>query len=284
MPDGKFDNLNVSGASALKNGVTIGEDIKSGGKITLYSPDGAAWLHLDNGGKGELRISHGNKPGDHSFMRISTDSNLKLGEDIKSGGKITLYSPDGGAWLHLDNAGKGELRISHGNKPGDHEILSISADSKLKIGNVLIDGAAGDIQLMNADCAENFCASETAVYEPGTVMVINEFGTLEQSKKPYDRRVAGVVSGAGNLKPGLLLGKVPGKTNSIPIALIGKVYCKVDATHDTIQIGDLLTSSHMPGHAMRASKQSQAFGAVIGKALQPCLSGQELIPILVALQ
>jgi hypothetical protein len=211
-------------------------------------------------------------------------SNVKIGEDIKSGGKITLYSPDGAAWLHLDNAGKGELRISHGGKPGEHEILSISADGKLTVGNVLIDGAAGDIQLMNADCAENFRVAEAEISEPGTVMIINGFGNLEQSRQPYDRRVAGVVSGACGLKPGLVLGKQPGKNGSVPIALIGKVYCKVDADFGPIKIGDLLTTSNTPGHAMKVSEPYRALGAVIGKALRPLTSGQGLIPILVALQ
>ena len=51
-----------------------------------------------------------------------------------------------------------------------------------------------------------------------------------------------------------------------------------------IEIGDLLTTSARPGHAMKAVESSRAFGAVIGKALEPLASGQALIPILIALQ
>ena len=69
-----------------------------------------------------------------------------------------------------------------------------------------------------------------------------------------------------------------------PIALLGKVYCKVDAQHGPIEVGDMLTSSPTSGHAMKASDPFKAFGAVIGKALQPLAAGQGLIPILVALQ
>ena len=68
------------------------------------------------------------------------------------------------------------------------------------------------------------------------------------------------------------------------IALVGKVYCKVDADPAPITVGDLLTTSTRPGFAMKAADPAQAFGAVIGKALRPLRSGQGLIPILVALQ
>jgi hypothetical protein len=65
---------------------------------------------------------------------------------------------------------------------------------------------------------------------------------------------------------------------------MGKVYCKVDASKVPIVIGDLLTTSSTPGHAMKAVDPGQAFGAVIGKALRPLAGGRGLVPILVALQ
>jgi hypothetical protein len=51
----------------------------------------------------------------------------------------------------------------------------------------------------------------------------------------------------------------------MPIALIGRVYCKVDANHSSIEIGDLLTTSHTRGQAMKAEDPHKAFGAVLGK-------------------
>jgi len=65
---------------------------------------------------------------------------------------------------------------------------------------------------------------------------------------------------------------------------MGKVCCKVTAEHTPIEIGDLLTTSAVAGHAMKASDPGAAFGAVIGKALQPLRAGTGLIPVLVALQ
>jgi hypothetical protein len=70
----------------------------------------------------------------------------------------------------------------------------------------------------------------------------------------------------------------------MPIALMGKVYCKVDAQYGAIEIGDLLTTSATPGHAMKAADPTKAFGAILGKALKGMDAGVGSIPVLVALQ
>src|SRR5262249_60996912 len=125
-----------------------------------------------------------------------------------------------------------------------------------------------------ADSAEDFDIAEADLVEPGTVMVLAEEGVLRESREAYDKRVAGVVSGAGDFKPGIVLDKQDTQANRKPIALLGKVYCKVDASYSPIEVGDLLTTSGTPGHAMKASNPLQAFGAVIGKALRPLPEGK----------
>ena len=142
----------------------------------------------------------------------------------------------------------------------------------------------GDIRLSNMDCAEDFDVMCGEIIDPGTVMVIAPDGTLRVSQSAYDNRVAGVVSGAGEFRPGIVLGRLESRENRLPIALVGKVYCKVDAGYSAIDVGDLLTSSPTPGHAMKADDRVKAFGAVLGKALSPLRDGQGLIPVLVALQ
>jgi hypothetical protein len=149
------------------------------------------------------------------------------------------------------------------------------------VGNIV---TTGDIRLVNADCAEDFDISETEQIEPGTVMVLGEDGKLHQSQTAYDQRVVGVVSGAGNYKPGIVLDKQADSHHRLPIALMGKVYCKVDADCGAIKVGDLLTTSPLPGHAMKADEPLEAFGAVIGKALHSLGEGQGLLPILISLQ
>jgi hypothetical protein len=71
---------------------------------------------------------------------------------------------------------------------------------------------------------------------------------------------------------------------SATVALVGRVYCKVDADSAPIETGDLLTTSHTPGHAMKALDDARAFGSVLGKALASMPSGRGMLPILVALQ
>lgn len=155
-----------------------------------------------------------------------------------------------------------------------------------KSGNdsITIDGAQGDIILANGDCAEEFEIDQSNSVEPGTVVVLNSSGKLMPATTPYDTRVVGVVSGAGNLRPGMVLDRQTGSKTRQPVALVGKVNCRVDADIRPIEVGDLLTSSRTRGHAMKAERTPEAFGAVIGKALSPLSSGLGLIPILVTLQ
>ena len=144
----------------------------------------------------------------------------------------------------------------------------------------------GDIRLINQDCAEEFDIVSVSLKdaEPGTVMVLDDCGALQPSSQAYDKRVAGVVSGAGDFKPGIILGKQASEAPRMPIALLGKVYCKVDARYAPVEVGDLLTTSDTLGHAMKVQDTRKAFGAVIGKALRPLSEGRDLIPILIALQ
>jgi hypothetical protein len=148
-------------------------------------------------------------------------------------------------------------------------------------GNVVV---TGDVQLPGADCAEEFgvCGPDA---EPGTVMVIAEDEMLHPSDKAYDARVAGVVAGGGKYQPGIVLDRCSQAAGARQqISLMGKVFCKVDAQYSPIGVGDMLTTSPTPGHAMTVRDPVRAFGAVIGKALRPLETGRGMIPILIALQ
>jgi len=90
-------------------------------------------------------------------------------------------------------------------------------------GNVQVKG---DIILTNADCAEDFDIANAALVEPGTVMVLGEEGVLKPSDRAYDKRVAGVVSGAGGYRPGIVLDKQPAQGNRSPIALQAKSFAR----------------------------------------------------------
>jgi hypothetical protein len=154
--------------------------------------------------------------------------------------------------------------------------------TNIQLNGVLNVAAGGDIQLAGADCAEQFDVTEQAA-EPGTVMVVGESEKLAPCDRSYDTRVAGVVSGAEEFRPGLILDRRETGSPRRPIALIGKVYCKVDADYGAIAVGDLLTTSPTPGHAMKAADPGQSFGTTLGKALRSWPDGRGLIPVLVAL-
>jgi hypothetical protein len=145
-------------------------------------------------------------------------------------------------------------------------------------GNVEV---TGDIFLRNADCAEEFTVSDPSTAIPGATMIIREDGKIQPCSLPYDRRVVGVISGAGSFNPGLILDKQGGEDRR-PIALLGKVYCLVDAAFGKIVAGDLLTTSETLGHAMLADDVERMMGTVIGKALATLETGRGLIPVLVA--
>ncbi len=174
---------------------------------------------------------------------------------------------------------KGEVYIAGGDLTVESGNTNVD---QLKVSKNIVVG--GDIKLANADVAEDFDMSANNAVEPGTVMVFDQDGALCESQSAYDRRVAGVIAGAGGYRPGLILDKQESALNRQPVALMGKVYCKVDAEFGPVAVGDLLTSSPTPGHAMTASDPARAFGCVIGKALRPLPTGRGLLPILVALQ
>lgn len=224
------------------------------GTVTIVDTQGRQVFKFDSqfalldigatGAEGDLRIA--DSQGRRVFIFDSTHAVLDLGA----------------------TGNEGDLRIR-------------GADGEFKIH---LDGGAGDIKLLAADCAEDFDVNDVEAAEPGTVMVIDQEGALKPSERSYDKRVAGVVSGGEGYKPGIILDKQESEANRMPVALMGKVACKVDARHSPIEVGDLLTTSSTPGHAMKATDALKAFGAVLGKALRPLEQGQGMVPILIALQ
>jgi hypothetical protein len=176
------------------------------------------------------------------------------------------------ATLAAINNGTAPAVYAVNNQPGGVALLAVGTAqvSKLQI-------------LGGADLAERFDAP--ADVEPGTVMVIDAAtpGAMRVCDEAYCRRVAGVVSGAGSLPAGVVLG-TESKNPTQPIALTGRVWVKGDARRAPIHVGDLLTTSDMPGHAMAASDPTSAFGAILGKAMSSLETGTGRVLVLVSLQ
>ncbi len=135
------------------------------------------------------------------------------------------------------------------------------------------------------DLAEPFKMSEENIPK-GAVVIIDEEreGHLKMSSLAYDKRVAGIVSGANGINPGISLhqeGMLEGGEN---VALSGRVYVQADASRGAIKPGDLLTASDTPGHAMKVTDHVRAQGAIIGKAMTTLAAGKGMVLVLVTLQ
>lgn len=187
-------------------------------------------------------------------------------------------------------SGSTKLIVKNDGKVG---IGTTIPDEQLTVvGNVKIDGNLniydGFTKVMELgaglDYAEGFDVSARDKIEPGSVLIIDADnpGKLALSNASYDTKVAGIVAGAKGLGSGVRLGA--GQFD-YDVALAGRVYCKVDATNEAVKPGDLLTTSSMPGHAMKAVDYAHAQGAILGKAMESLEKGQKgQILVLVTLQ
>jgi len=137
-----------------------------------------------------------------------------------------------------------------------------------------------------SDLAEPF-ETDSLDAKPGMVMSIDpdKPGGLRLCTRAYDRAVAGIVSGAGGIKPGFTMQQEGSPADgTLPLALTGRVYCWCDASSASIEPGDLLTTSDVPGHAMKVADYSRAQGATIGKAMTRLREGRGLVLVLVGMQ
>jgi hypothetical protein len=167
-------------------------------------------------------------------------------------------------------AGGGNVILSQNG--GNVGIGTATPSSKLDVrGNLTIrEASTGAVAVelgTGLDYAEGFNISDELVAEPGTVLCIDprHTGLLKISNTPYDYKVAGIVAGANGLGSGIKLGSGKFDYN---VALAGRVYCNVIATEDAISAGDLMTTSDVPGYAMKVKNYNKAKGAILGKAMQ----------------
>lgn len=192
----------------------------------------------------------------------------------------------GGIFGSLITNGKGLFVVGESHLIDSVAIGTTTIPSGVKL-NVAGTTRTNVLEITGADVAEKFPTSEMNAIEPGTVMEIdpNTTGKLRIARGAYNRRVAGVTSGAGDIPVGAILGNLPGSGGSPVIALNGRVWVKCDASRHAISVGDLLTTSATVGHAMAVRDHDRAHGAVIGKAMSALAKGESgLVLVLVNLQ
>jgi hypothetical protein len=224
----------------------------------------------------------------------STEGDLRIGNATF---RLKIGVATGGAGAgHTTIAAQGgvnALSLGAGTTLDTQRTLTILGTGNVGIGTTApaakldVNGTARVkvLEITGADLAEKFPTTETL--EPGTVVEIDPDnpGQLRKAQGAYNKRVAGVVAGANGLSKGIILGNLEGSENHTPVAMSGRVWVYADATHEAIEPGDLLTTSDMPGHAMKASDPTRAHGAVIGKAMTRLEKGKTgMVLVLVNLQ
>jgi len=155
-------------------------------------------------------------------------------------------------------------------------------------GNIAVrDESTGIISVeigTGLDYAEGFDVAAKNDIGPGTVLSIDPDnpGKLKICEEAFDTKVAGIVAGANELGSGVILGTGQFDFN---VALAGRVYCNVDASESAVEVGDLLTTSDLPGYARKVTDPSKAQGAILGKAMQSLEKGEKgQVLVLVTLQ
>lgn len=260
-----------------------GNQIESDSEMhfNLISDQDVALVH----GGGSVKI---NTDDDEAKLNVKSDNyHMKM----INGNNAWRVGASNDDWV----VGDGKLVFSNTQTSGDATMV-MTAQGRVGIGKITpsrtldVEGTTRTTTLEitgGADLAEPFGVNGESTIEPGTVVAIDaaNAGQLKTATSAYDKTVAGIVSGAGNIKPGMVMGQDGSiASGEHPVALTGRVYAKVDASYGAIQPGDLLTTSDTPGHAMRVSDPSQAQGAIIGKAMTALEAGQGLVLVLVSLQ
>lgn len=271
--NGEHGNLTLGGPGA-DGDITI----RSSANVDTFSINGDSALVKAGGENTNGRFQLRNASGTVTADLIGEHGNLVLGGS-GADGDITLRSSANEDVIRMDG---NDAKIIVGGVGANGDIIM---RNNRDVDTIRITGSNGDIEFMNADFAEEFTVDDTVleIATPGTVMVLADSGKLVPCDGRYDSRVIGVIAGAGQYKPALLLDRQGGK-DRMPVAMVGKVMCRVTAANGAIKMGDLLTTADLPGHAMRVDDRSRALGAVIGKALAPLDEGTAVIPVLVNLQ
>jgi hypothetical protein len=222
----------------------------------------------------------------------------RAGQELRAAGAQTTFTE-----LGITNAGGQVVVAAAPDQVGDGAIVWSSAAgvprgvllvSEQNAGQVAVFNTAGNPRfildgnagLLSApgDVAERFPAS--IALEPGSVVAIDPAaaGAVIAASRPYDRRVAGVVSGANNYRPGITLRADDSVKQAVPVTLTGTVYCLASSVNGPVRAGDLLTTSAVSGYAMRATDLGAAHGAIVGKALEDLQGERGLVMILASLQ
>ncbi len=273
-----YGNVGVLGVGGTggQAGLFLGNTIFDQGNVGIgtFSPTNRLSVagNADFSGRVSVGGDPGNPNGYSNYLGISGRGDT--GPFPGSAGIVIRDPVRNRSWAIGMNT-SGEFRF---NKFGD-------GVSEVAVPVLRITGGSDVAEPFNVHAA---CDKSNTAIQPGMVVAIDakRIGELRLADKAYDKTVAGIISGANGVNPGMVLaqeGSIADGTH--PVALTGRVWCWCDANAaGPIVAGDMLTTSDVPGHAMRVADHDKAAGAIIGKAMSPLDSGRGLVLVLVSLQ
>ncbi len=263
----------------------------NGAALTLDFLNDVARFRVGGTGPGVRNGFDFQTVGNRSLMRLHYDGTVDIKDllvrgSIKGNGEQKLYIDDslsvsGSFYARSLTTDYGIVTHSDLFASGD-----ITSDRHIyaKHANILGSVEADSFITRGADLSEPFDITSTKQLEPGMVVSIDpkDPGKLQVSTEAYDRKVAGIISGAGGVKTGIILKQEDvGLDGEYPVALTGRVYAWADASYGAIGPGDLLTTSETPGYAMKVNDYDRSEGAILGKAMSSLDDGQGLVLVLI---
>lgn len=275
--------MSADGGATGSDALFIGADTRTG--IGTTTP--AERLHVAGAGRfdGDLHVTNGTREVliENNALRMYDSTGNRVfnmySNAIGGGSEAFWANGDGDETIEVDpdESGAGVIRLS--NAAGTATIELDASDSG-GAGRIVADV----VQINGADLSEQFDVNADQPVVPGMVVCIDPAapGALTIATEAYDKKVAGIVSGAGGVRTGLLMGQKDTLAHGDhAVALTGRVWCCADARYGAIQPGDQLTTSPTAGHAMKASDLGRAHGAIIGKAMTGLADGHGMVLVLV---
>ena len=243
------DLNNVDWVAVARKAIVLSRD-EDGGHLMVNDRQGDArvFMYVSGDGRGAITVSDGDGrrrmwisgTGYTEYYNEQDQLSAFLGNwgDVPTGGMF-LSDKDGNRRVEFGVRGDGSAYgVLNGESLSDYaEIVDIAARDGIRPGSVVAyDSAAGGL-----------VAATTA----------------------NAGRVVGVISGAGGLRPGMVIGSRADGSQDLPVAMSGLVYARVSAEGGAVEPGDLLVPSSVPGVGMRARDPATTIGSIFGKALEP---------------